>query len=406
MEEANEISIQVPDAVKERAAISKKRKSDECDGQSVTRAMVRVFTAIAELPYGRYWLHSYWLDHGTPCDEPSGIRYWRKSIITVLGFRTANWEDPIKQFTRIFPAIYECFLAEFNPKAMGYLTMEDMSSNIIDGKVQLAAMECGLSHGLLQTAGCELEAKWGGVTRRDFEWCVRANKLRDYEGKFEPSKRKMCFDGSCHCWIAEYCERLNIDSDLVEKLFLRYKTTSSECCSIFAKDTARLLEISHEASYVKGSHRSKAILTEDNAIKEDMLVDCPRIHAQYSYACRDIANGDGLLGDGVFVLDYFLRGKRNCDSLIVLMIGDVDECHSISDSSAGFEVRPKLWMNADMSSTIAMLHVDLREGVYPARVYTRTGASNEAKKWIESSFLESEIFQSFCRRWELKPCVV
>ena len=129
--------------------------------------------------------------------------------------------------------------------------------------------------------------------------------------------------------------------------------------------------------------RSKVVISEQNAINEHELVEANKLAKLLYTTCTAMAEGDALLGEEWIVTDYLLRNKRTSPSILLIMMGDV--------------------VGNDVSKPVGMLHIDLNEGVYPARVFTHTCASQHAQEWIKNSFLGSAIFQSFCRRWELKP---
>ena len=79
-------------------------------------------------------------------------------------------------------------------------------------------------------------------------------------------------------------------------------------------------------------------------------------------------------------MDDFLRSRNQKHSLILLMMGDTDSHHTVIDSECGFALNQEkkgIWM--DLSRAVGMLHVDLNERIYPARVYTHTGASRRTE---------------------------
>ena len=370
--------------------------------------MIRMFEAICELPVGRYWLM-----HGSqPC-----MRYWRKSLYWALGVYAKNRENPIKDATETpvfnFSDIYDCFLHEFklavdNPARTLMLEGRDGFEHY----ATLAAAECGL---LLPADGCEpqtgaspsavqsLKADWN--MRRDFEWCVPEADLHDYGGKIQIERRKMRIAGlGCYNLLGGHDCDFATWSSMAPSLFLRYKIEGDKC-EVFGKDTARILEVSHDASYVRGSRRSETVV-ENGELEADELTDANDLLDRVLHSCQDMAGGDDMLGDTYFMTHHLLRYKSDAPSLLLLMMGDTDTRHAVSTEAAcGFELDPKMWMSADMPRVVGILHAALPEGLYPARVFTRAGASTQARAWIKSKFLASAAFQSFCRRWELKPRV-
>jgi len=196
-------------------------------------------------------------------------------------------------------------------------------------------------------------------------------------------------------------------SDFAESLFLRYEASSGRC-DIFSKDTARILNATHDASYVRGSFRSKSALELSEIIEEE-LIDADRLADLEYSACRNMPHLDDTLTlkDPHLLCSYLLCNKRRNPMLVLLMLGDVVTNHVVDpDSKCGFMVAQGAWMNPDRGQVVGVLYANLHDdGVYPALVHTRTGASTEARAWIKSHFESCAPFLSFCRYWDLKPRV-
>lgn len=233
---------------------------------------------------------------------------------------------------------------------------------------------------------------------RDFEWCVSADDLHNYGGKISIERRQMSMHSSCYMRLGD-CDFATW-SDIAQSLFLRY-ISDNDTCGVFAKDTARILEVSHDASYVRGSRRSN----DEDAFDE--LIDANELYDLVLGSCLDMADGDTMLHQEIFLVDHFLRLKSDHPAIFLMMKGDKDDVHhTVSSGAAGFELNPEMWTHLDTSRVVGILHAALAEdGGYPARVFTCEGASSQARDWIKTKFAQCAAFQSFCRRWELKPIV-
>ena len=369
--------------------------------------MIRMFDAIMELPIGRYWL----LHGSRPC-----MRFWRKSICSALRMHDSSSKNPILTCTQLpqrdFHEVYNCFLEQFK------LESQDPARDLIlqnsteqfEEYAKLAAEACGLN--VLSTHLVEvctqvspstlrrLESEWDA--RCDLEWCTPVSELHDYASKIQPSQRKIRIKGSCYNYLqGSECD-FETWANIAESLFLRYKIGSDSFCSVFSKDTARILEVSHDASYIRDSQRSQIHVdkNKENIIDEGELIDADELAKKTYFACKKMAPTDDLLSDQWVIMNYLLCNKRDNPLLLLLMVGDIDSQHDVS-SQTSFTLRPSTWMHADMSDIVGILHVDLRQGVYPARVYAPKGASKQARTWIQKKFLTCALFQSFCQRWEV-----
>ena len=363
------------------------RSTDNAIGKvEIVSRMILVFENIAKLDIGKYWLL-----HESDMDD------WRKSIQQWLKDYQFK-EDPIKNRTRDrFPDIHKVFRSQFNLERDSHARglMLPYAGDALE-LVELAADECGFPRFPRvpsQSRARELDRLWDA--RRDFEWCVSTSELHDYAGKIDPTQRQMRVECSCYNLMRGHDCDFDTWSSIAESLFLRYEA-SDDGCSVFSKDTARILNATHDASYVRGSFRSRSAL-ERSEISEEELIDADELaHLEY-IACSKMPHLDDTLKDPHLLCTYFLCNKRRNPMLVLLMLGDV---------VTEFEVSQGAWMNPDMSHVVGVLYANLHaDGVYPALVHTRTGASPEARAWIKSRFESCAPFLSFCQCWDLKPRV-